>query len=86
MLRKQHKTRGWNCEFQYLSPKIIGKMFTSQYLSTKTIHFPFTLLTLSPLFHISFSPPRGSDSTLSHSLSVLDAPYLSLFSCILPKG
>ena len=89
MLKTQHKMIRWNREFQYLPAKIIGKFVKYQYLPTKAIHFPLSHLTsLCPpcLTFPSLLSSPGSDSTLNHSLSLLDSPYLNLFSCISPEG
>ena len=72
-----------NREFQYLPTKIIGKIVKYQYLPTKTIHFsPFTSLCPPCLTFLSLLSSPGSDSSLNHSLSLLDSPYLNLFPCI----
>ena len=87
MPKTHHKMIGWNREFQYLPAKIIGEIVKSQYLPTKTIHFSFSHLTLSSLSHIPLSPLFFQLwSTLNHSLSLLDNPYLNLFSCISSEG
>ena len=61
---------GWNREFQYLPAKIIGKIVRYQYLSTKTIHFSLSHLTLSSLSHIPLSPLFSWLWFQSQSLSV----------------
>ena len=55
MLNTHHKMRGWNCEFQYLPAKIIGKIVKYQYLPSKTVHFSLSQLTLSSLSQIPLS-------------------------------
>ena len=91
MLKTHHKMIGWNREFQYLPAKIIAKIAkiiakinTSQ-LKPYTFH---SLTSLCPpcLTFLSLLSSPGSDSTLNHSLSLLDSPYLNLFSCISPEG
>ena len=44
MRKTQHKMKGWNREFHYLSAKIIHEIIRCQYLQAKTI----TLFTVSP--------------------------------------
>ena len=78
---------GRNREFQYLQAKIIGEIVKYQYLPTKTIHFSLSHLTLSSLSHIPLSSLLlALIPTLNDSLSLLDSPYLNLFSCISPEG
>ena len=57
---------------------------TSQ-LKPYTFH---SLTSLSPpcLTFLPLLSSPGSDSTLNHSLSLLDTPYLNLFSCISSEG
>ena len=55
MLKRHHKMRGWNREFQYLPAKILGKIVKCQCLPAKTIHFSLSHLTLSSLSHIPLS-------------------------------
>ena len=70
MLKTHHKMIGWNREFQYLPPKIIGKIVKYQYLSAKTTHFSLSHLTLSSLSHIPVSPLWSCLGLHSQSLSV----------------
>ena len=84
LFKTHHKMIGWNREFQYLPAKIIGKIVKYQYLPAKTIHFSLSHLTLSSLSHIPLSPLFSW--LWFHSQSLLDSPYLNLFSCISPEG
>ena len=62
--------RAWNREFQYLPAKIICKIVKYQYLSSKTIHFSLSHLTLPSLSHIPLSPLFSWLWLHSQSLSV----------------
>ena len=87
MFKRHHKMRCWNREFQYLPAKIIGKIVKCQYLQLKPYTFqPLTSLCPPCLTFLSLLSSPGSDSTLNHSLSLLDTPYLNLFSCISSEG
>ena len=78
---------GWNCEFQYLPAKIIGKIAKYQYLPAKTIHFSLSHLTLSSLSHIPLSPLFSWLWLHSQSLSVaLGQPLFEFILKHLAKG
>ena len=88
MLKTRHKMIGWNREFQYLPAKIICKIVKYQYLSQLKPYSFHSLTSLCPPCLTFLSPlsPPGSDSSLNHSLPLLDGPYLNLFSCISLEG
>ena len=87
MLKTHHKMIGWNRDFNnsqlksYVkSPNINASQLKPYTFHSLTSLCPSCLTFLSPL-----SPP-GSEPTLNHSLSLLDGPYLNLFSCTSPEG
>ena len=87
MLKTHHKMRRWNREFQYLPAKIIGKIVKYQYLSSKTIHFSLSHLTVAFLSHIPLSPLSSWLWTHSQSLSVtLGRPLFEFILMHLARG
>ena len=87
MLKTHHEMIGWNHEFQYLPAKseVKSSNINTSQLKPYTFH---SLTSFCPpcLTFLSLLSPPGSDSTLNHSLPLLNTPYLNLFSCISPEG
>ena len=80
----------WDVEIVNFNTSQLKSYVKSSNINTSQLK-PYTfhsLTSLCPpcLTFLSLLSSPGSDSTLNHSLSLLDSPYLNLFSCISPEG